>query len=284
MRSCGQVGSEREDWEAVPWPSEQAGQTGGAGRGGRRDAGEALVVRAEDIGAGAGEADDRREPRLGECAVPLAAEEPDDGQAPVRELGAVAPPGPDCGDRPWSAAGARRTARAKAVWRTGSARGIDQISAEAGVAKSNLARALASTEAWIGALREQPDRKLRASMGATVEAAEKLPTKRLLAVFDWLEGWFGSADFNGCVFIRALSEYPEARHAIHRTAWNHKGAVKAMLAQLCEAAEAQDPGGLAETRSLLIAGAIVAAQGTRETGSARAARATAAVVLKLAAA
>jgi AcrR family transcriptional regulator len=114
--------------------------------------------------------------------------------------------------------------------------GIDLILAEAGVAKMTLYNHFASKEELIVALLEKRDRELRASIVATVEAAGKSPTKRLLAVFDWLEDWFGGADFNGCVFIRALSEYPEATHAIHRTAWNHKVAVKQMLTSLCDAA------------------------------------------------
>jgi AcrR family transcriptional regulator len=161
--------------------------------------------------------------------------------------------------------------------------GIDLILAEAGVAKMTLYNHFASKEDLIIALLEKRDRELRASIVEAVEAAGKSPSKRLLAVFDWLETWFGSADFNGCVFIRALSEYPEATHAIHRTAWNHKVAVKQMLAELSEAAGAKVPGALAETLSLLIDGAIVAAHGTRETGSARSARASAAALLKLAA-
>ncbi|MBL9204949.1 MAG: TetR/AcrR family transcriptional regulator [Opitutaceae bacterium] len=160
--------------------------------------------------------------------------------------------------------------------------GIDTILAEAGVAKMTLYHHFASKEELIVALLEKRDRELRASIVATVDAAGKSPAKRLLAVFDWLEAWFGSADFNGCIFIRALSEYPEATHAIHRTAWNHKEAVKQMLAQLGEEAGARNPAALAETLSLLIDGAIVAAHGTRETGSARSARATAAALLKLA--
>ncbi len=160
--------------------------------------------------------------------------------------------------------------------------GIDMILAEAGVAKMTLYNHFASKEELIVALLEKRDRELRAAIGAAVEAAGKSPVKQVLAVFDWLEGWFGSADFNGCVFIRALSEYPDAAHVIHRTAWNHKVAVKQMLTGLCEAAEAKNPAALAETLSLLIDGAIVAAHGARETGSARAARTTAAALLKLA--
>ncbi len=158
--------------------------------------------------------------------------------------------------------------------------GIDLILAEAGVAKMTLYNHFASKEELIVALLVKRDRELRASIVATVEAAGKSPMKRLLAVFDWLEEWFGSADFNGCVFIRALSEYPEAVHVIHRTAWNHKVAVKAMLAELCAAVGVTNSDGMAETLSLLIDGAIVAAHGTREIGSARVARATAVTLLK----
>ena len=57
-----------------------------------------------------------------------------------------------------------------------------------------------------------------------------------------------------------------------------------MLAPLCAAAGARDPDALAEALSLLIDGAIVVAHGAREAGSARSARAPAAVVLKFAAA
>ncbi len=160
--------------------------------------------------------------------------------------------------------------------------GIDLLLAESGVAKMTLYNHFASKEELIVALLEKRDRELRASIAAAVGAAGKSPTKRLLAVFDWLEVWFGSADFNGCVFIRALSEYPEASHPIHRTAWRHKEAVKEMLTELCAAAEARNPAGLADTLSLLIDGAIVAAHGTREIASARSARSTAAQLLKLA--
>ena len=48
------------------------------------------------------------------------------------------------------------------------------------------------------------------------------PRERLLGIFDYLEEWFTEADFFGCPFIRALSEFraedtPEAiRDCIRR--------------------------------------------------------------------
>lgn len=160
--------------------------------------------------------------------------------------------------------------------------GIDTILAEAGVAKMTLYNHFSSKDELIIAVLEKRDCELRASISFQVAATVGTPSEKLLAVFDWLETWFGSADFNGCAFIRALSEYPDIAHPIHQTAWRHKVAMQAALTGLCAEAGAKDPAGLANTLSLLIDGAIVAAQATGTTTPAKAARDTAAALLALA--
>ncbi len=162
--------------------------------------------------------------------------------------------------------------------------GIDTILAEAGVAKMTLYNHFASKEELILAILEKRDQEFRASLLAQVAAAGPDPVQRLLAVFDWHEGWFGSEAFKGCVFIRALSEYPDPNHPIHLAAWRHKVAVKAALTDLCATAGAKDAAALAETLSFLLDGAIVTAHATETTAPARSARATAAQLLQLAAA
>ena len=158
--------------------------------------------------------------------------------------------------------------------------GIDTILAEAGVAKMTLYNHFASKEELIIAILEKRDLEFRASLMAKVESAGTDPEQRLLAVFDWLEGWFGSEGFKGCVFIRAISEYPEPTHPIHQVAWRHKVAVKTALNDLCAAAGARDAAALAETLSFLIDGAIFSAHATQTTAAARSARATAEQLLK----
>ena len=160
--------------------------------------------------------------------------------------------------------------------------GIDTLLAEAGVAKMTLYNHFSSKDELIIAVLEKRDCELRASIAAQVEATTGSPADKLLAVFDWLETWFGSADFNGCAFIRALSEYPDIAHPIHQTAWRHKVAMQGALTQLCANAGAHDPAALANTLSLLIDGAIVAAQATGSSAPARTARETATALLKLA--
>jgi AcrR family transcriptional regulator len=162
--------------------------------------------------------------------------------------------------------------------------GIDTILAEAGVAKMTLYNHFASKEELIIAILEKRDVEFRASLMATVDAAGTDPAKRLLAVFDWLEGWFAGESFKGCVFIRAVSEFPEPTHPIHQTAWRHKVAVKAALTDLSAATGAKDPAALAEALSFVIDGAIVTAHATQTTAPARSARATAAQLITLAAA
>lgn len=158
--------------------------------------------------------------------------------------------------------------------------GIDTLLAEAGVAKMTLYNHFASKEELIVAVIEKHDADVRAALAAALEAAGRSPARRLLAVFDWLGVWFGSPEFKGCGFIRALSEYPEPDHPVHQAAWRHKAAFNAVLRQLATEAGAARPAELANALSLLADGAILAAHATGSTASAATARATAAALLK----
>jgi AcrR family transcriptional regulator len=158
--------------------------------------------------------------------------------------------------------------------------GIDTLLAEAGVAKMTLYNHFASKEDLIVAVIEKHDADMRTALTAAIEAAGRSPTRRLLAVFDWLGAWFESAEFKGCGFIRALSEYPDPAHPVHRAAWRHKEAVNAVLRRLAGEAGAAHPAELANALSLLVDGAILAAHATGSSAPAVTARATAAALLK----
>lgn len=158
--------------------------------------------------------------------------------------------------------------------------GIDTLLAEAGVAKMTLYNHFASKEELIVAVIEQHDAGVRASLGAAIEAAGRSPARRLTAVFDWLKAWFGRDDFKGCFFLRALSEYPDPAHPIHRAAWRHKVAVNDVLVELVTAAGAGQPTELAAALSLLINGAILSAHATGSPAAADTARSAATTLLK----
>jgi AcrR family transcriptional regulator len=158
--------------------------------------------------------------------------------------------------------------------------GIDTLLAEAKVAKMTLYHHFASKDELIVAVLDQRSSELLAHVDAAIAAAGRSVSRRLQAVFDGLKQWFGAADFKGCAFIRALSEYPDPGHPIHQTAWKHKRGMNARLRALAEEAGAKNPAALADTLSLLIDGAIVSAHATRSTEPADTARTAALALLK----
>ncbi len=158
--------------------------------------------------------------------------------------------------------------------------GIDRLLAEAGVAKMTLYHHFPSKDDLIVAVVESQDTAVRAGLEAAITAAGSSPVRRLLAVFDWLAAWFKTDDFRGCGFIRAMSEFPDPDHPVHRAAWRHKEAVNVRLRELATEAGARHPAELANALSLLIDGAILAAHATGSATSAATAKATAAGLLK----
>lgn len=160
--------------------------------------------------------------------------------------------------------------------------GIDTLLAEAGVAKMTLYNHFPSKDDLIVAVLEQRSRDLLGAVDASIAAAGKNPARQLTAVFDGLKTWFATNEFKGCAFIRALSEYPEPDHPIHRGAWRHKRAMNARLRTIVENAGARRAEAVADSISLLIDGAIVAAHATGSTEPADSARAAATSLLKLA--
>lgn len=172
---------------------------------------------------------------------------------------------------------------AKLFYRDGyHAVGIDTLLAEAEVAKMTLYNHFDSKEALIVAVLEKRSATFIANVKASIAAAGRSPVRQLEAVFDGLRQLFASDEFKGCAFIRALGEFPEPDHPIHRTAWRHKLAVRALLAEVATNAGARNPAAFAETTGMLIDGAIVAAHATGKTDPAETARAAAISLLKIA--
>ncbi len=158
--------------------------------------------------------------------------------------------------------------------------GIDTLLAEADLAKMTLYNHFPSKDDLIVAVIGKRSEEVLAGLAGAVAAAGRSREARLLAVFDWLEVLFASKDFNGCAFIRALSEFPEPSHPIHKAAWSHKQSVRKILMRLAAEAGARDPGVLADSLRLLIDGALVAAHATGTAKPARTARTAAARLLK----
>jgi AcrR family transcriptional regulator len=111
--------------------------------------------------------------------------------------------------------------------------GINQVIAEAGVAKASFYYHFSSKEDlciaylekrhqdWFGWLREEIDQS-------------KEPSERLLSLFTFLERWLSNSDFRGCAFLNITAEFPSPDNKIRLLVVSHKDALQAYITQLVD--------------------------------------------------
>lgn len=153
--------------------------------------------------------------------------------------------------------------------------GIDTVLAEAGVAKMTLYKHFASKEDLIAAAMEQKGALVLAGLDAVIDAAGNDPERRLMAVFDWLAGWFAQKDFSGCAFLKAVGEYNGADDKPRQAGAAFKRAMRERIEQLCAEAGLASPEQLARQLMLLIDGATLHADMYHQSDYATDARAAA---------
>ncbi len=142
--------------------------------------------------------------------------------------------------------------------------GIDRILAEAGVAKMTLYKHFKSKENLVLAAAERFNEKLKEEFEEAVEAENLPPRERLLIMFDFMDKWVRRDDFCGCPSINLAVQYPDAAHPIHQATSTHKQTRVEYVTELAEKAGARDPVALATQLVLLIEGATVMMQITRD--------------------
>jgi hypothetical protein len=99
------------------------------------------------------------------------------------------------------------------------------------------------------------------------------PESALSALWDALEGWFGSDDFAGSALAAAMVAPPDGRGpAAHAVLVRHRQALRRLLEDLARSAGAADPAALAGQLLTLVEGAMAGALIDRHPGVARHAR------------
>jgi AcrR family transcriptional regulator len=157
--------------------------------------------------------------------------------------------------------------------------GIDTVLARAGVAKMTLYNHFASKEDLIVAALARKAEQSAAGVETVLAEAGEDPEARVLALFDWLEAWFRSPDFRGCIFIKAAGEYPNSDDKPYRAAQAFKQARLDLLVGLCRGLKVRRPDALARQLALLMEGAMVLAFIQTRPEAARDAKAAAATLI-----
>jgi AcrR family transcriptional regulator len=144
------------------------------------------------------------------------------------------------------------------------ATGVDRIAQRSGAAKTTLYKHFASKERLIEAVLEHEGLAWRDWFFGELAKHPGPPRARLLEVFVVLRRWFADPDFYGCPFINAIGEFNNSDLRIRALAQTHKGQVQAWVRAEAAMAELPDPDGAARLFAVLIDGAIVAAQASRD--------------------
>ena len=156
----------------------------------------------------------------------------------------------------------RVLAAAYHLFRLGGTRniGVDKIVASSGVAKMSLYRHFKSKEDLVTAFLERREQLWTAGLLKTEVSQRAVePAERLLAVFDVLDDWFRSKDFDGCSFVNVLLEYPPD-YPTHGRAAVHLANIRSFLRKLAGEAGIADPRDFANTWHMMMNGAIIAAR------------------------
>jgi AcrR family transcriptional regulator len=135
--------------------------------------------------------------------------------------------------------------------------GMDDIRSASGLSLKRLYQLYPAKERLVEAYLERRDGRWRDRLATHVDTAGPDPLARLLAVFDWLELWFGEPDFRGCAWINSFGELGGVSATVARHAREHKDAFREYLRGLVR--DAGRPDALAEHLYLLAEGAMVTA-------------------------
>jgi len=138
--------------------------------------------------------------------------------------------------------------------------GVDTIIEQSDVAKMTLYRHFRSKDELVLAVLERREELwTQGWLAAEVRRRTSDPAGRLLAIFDVFDGWFRRRSFEGCLFINALLEVEDRKHAIHQASREQLAHIRSFLEELAREAGVPEPEPFARQWHILMKGSIVAA-------------------------
>ena len=109
--------------------------------------------------------------------------------------------------------------------------GMDEIRTGAGVSLKKLYAAFPGKDRLVAAVLGSRHDLWERGVHSAVDAATT-PRDKLLAVYDFLESWFGDDTFRGCGFINAFGELGATSDAVAEIARDHKASFQRYVASL----------------------------------------------------
>lgn len=159
--------------------------------------------------------------------------------------------------------------------------GIDEVIAKSGVAKMTLYKHFASKSRLIEEVMRQRNEEWTLWFFDAIEKRGGTPIERLIAIYDVLEEWFVTSEFNGCPFSMTAAQLVDTQHPAYKFCLEPKHAIYSYVLKLAQEANIRNPEELSEQFLVLIGGAIFIANLERSdaSGATKYARQAASVLL-----
>lgn len=155
--------------------------------------------------------------------------------------------------------------------------GVDAIVSVAGTTKMTLYKYFSSKEALILEVLNQNQKDFLTWLNA--QLSHKKPTEKITQLFDYIEEWASSPQFNGMAFIKASAEFPNEENPIHQLSSQQSREFRQYISKLAHDANIKDADGLALQLSLLFEGAMQAEQMKRGSGAVKYAKKAAKILI-----
>jgi len=140
--------------------------------------------------------------------------------------------------------------------------GIDQILTDVGISKTAFYKHFESKEDLMLAALEMQNAWLQNTFRTMVRERADTPLAQLHAVLDVVDFLIESDDFQGCIFVKALMEFPLPHEPVHKAAAQSKVAIEEFVHELAAEAGANDPRSMAREMCLLMEGTYVTRHAT----------------------
>lgn len=157
--------------------------------------------------------------------------------------------------------------------------GVDTIVAVAGTTKMTLYKYFTSKENLIIEVLEKGHQDFQTWLSDKLNSNSKNPSEKLQKLFDFIEEWVTSPNFQGMGFIKASAEFPNEENPIHQLSSQQSREFKQYISKLAHEAHIKDDEGLALQLSLLFEGAMQAEQMKRGSGAMKYAKKAAKILI-----
>ncbi|WP_406841651.1 TetR/AcrR family transcriptional regulator (plasmid) [Streptomyces sp. AHU1] len=105
--------------------------------------------------------------------------------------------------------------------------GVDRVMAEADVARATMYRHFPGKDDLVRAYLKSVDTRIKEQLESARE--NLLPSEFLMAMAEGIGKEICGADFHGCPFIKAASEFPDPQSPVHQVVIDHRSWFRSLL-------------------------------------------------------